>query len=91
MYIDNILSSSNKLTYIRVKYNVAYKILVEARKLGFSFQESSSYKNNLKITSISIASLLEEKETIRYRESNNINNFVLEQLITREEDIMLTW
>src|SRR5207302_10129241 len=50
MYIDNILSSSNELTYTRVKHNIAYKILIEARKLGFSFQESNSYEDNLKIT-----------------------------------------
>jgi ribonuclease HI len=91
MYTDNILSSSNELTYTRVKHNVAYKIIFEAKKLGFSFQESSSYEDNLKITGTSIASLLEEKEAIRYRESNNMNIFVLEQLITKEGDVLLTW
>ena len=73
MYVDNILSNSSELRYTRMKYNLAHKILVEAGKLGFSFQESSSYEDNLKITSISIASLLKEKEAIRYRESNNMN------------------
>ena len=37
MYIDNILSSSNELTYTKIKYNLIYKILAEARKLDFSF------------------------------------------------------
>ena len=78
MYTDNILSSSNELIYTRVKYNVAYKILVEARKLDFSFQESSLYEDNLKISGISIAGLLEEREANRYRESNNMSIFVLE-------------
>src|SRR5437868_12485400 len=91
MYIDNILSSSNELRYTRMKYNLVHKILVEARKLGFSFQESSSYEDNLKITNTSIASLLKERDANRYRESNNINIFVLKQLITKEEDILLTW
>ena len=91
MYIDNILSSSNEPRYTRMKYNLAHKILVEARKLGFSFQESSSYEDNLKITGTSIAGLLEEKEANRYRESNNMSIFVLEQLITKEGNIFLTW
>ena len=73
MYVDNILSNSNELIYTRMKYNLAYKILVKARKLGFSFQESSSYEYNIKITSTSIAGLLEEREANRYKESNNIN------------------
>ena len=37
IYVDNILSNSNKLRYTRMKYNLVHKILVEARKLGFSF------------------------------------------------------
>ena len=40
--------------------------------------------------SISIASLLKEKEAIRYRESNNMNIFMFKQLITKEGDVMLT-
>ena len=64
--------------YTSMKYNLVHKIIVEARKLGFSFQESSSYKDNLKITSTGIASLLEEREANRYRESNNMSIFILE-------------
>ena len=91
MYVNNILSSSNEPRYTRMKYNLAHKILVKARKLGFSFQESSLYEDNLKITSTSIAGLLEEREANRYRESNNMSIFILEQLITKEGDILLIW
>ena len=91
MYVDNILSSSNEPRYTRIKYNLVHKILVEARKLDFSFQESSSYEDNLKIAGISIAGLLEEREANRYWESNNMSIFVLEQLITKEGDILLIW
>ena len=70
--INNILSNSNKYIYAKLKHNLAYKIIVEVRKLDFSFQESSSYKNKLEITSTSIASLLEEKEANNYRKSSNI-------------------
>ena len=42
------------------------------------------------IPSFRIASLLEEKEANNYRESNNMNIFALEQLITKEENILLT-
>ena len=38
----------------------------------------------------SIASLLEEKEANNYKESNNMNIFILEQLITKERKIFLT-
>ena len=73
MHISNILSNSCKLDYSRLKFNLAYKIMYEGKKLGFSFQESSSYEANLEIKSTSIASLLEEKETNNYRENNNMN------------------
>ena len=37
MYISNILSNSCKLDYTRLKFNLAYKIIYERKKLGFSF------------------------------------------------------
>ena len=40
--------------------------------------------------STSIASLLEEEKTNNYRESNNMNIFILEQLIIKEENILLS-
>ena len=91
MCIDNILSSSNKYIYTKLNYNLANKIIAEARKLGFSFQESSSYEDKLEIMGTSIASLLEKKEVNNYRGSNNMNIFILEQLITKEGNIFLTW
>ena len=90
MCIDNILNSSNEHIYAKLNYNLAYKIIAEARKLGFSFQESSSYEDKLEIIGTGIASLLEEKEVNNYRGSNNMNIFVLEQLITKEGNIFLT-
>jgi len=65
--------------------------MYEGKKLGFSFQESSSYEENLKILGTSISSLLDEKEANRYRESNNMCIFTLEQLITGSSDRLLTW
>ena len=62
MCMDNILNSSNEYIYAKLNYNLAYKIIVEARKLGFSFQESSSYEDKLEIIGTGIASLLEEKK-----------------------------
>ena len=50
MYISNILSNFSKLDYTRLKFNLAYKIIYEGKKLGFSFQESSSYEENLEIS-----------------------------------------
>src|SRR6266516_3565157 len=41
MHISNILSNSCKLDYTRLKFNLAYKIIYEGKKLGFSFKESS--------------------------------------------------
>ncbi len=78
MHISNILSNSCKLDYTRLKFNLAYKIIYEGKKLGFSFQESSSYEENLEISGTSISSLLDEKEANRYRESNNMCIFTLE-------------
>src|SRR5437868_12624548 len=91
MHISNILSNSCKLDYTRLKFNLAYKIIYEGKKLGFSFQESSSYEENLEISGISILSLLDEKEANRYRESNNMCIFILEQLITSSGNRLLTW
>ena len=91
MHISNILSNSCKLDYTRLKFNLAYKIMYEGKKLGFSFQESSSYEENLEILGTSISSLLDEKEANRYRESNNMCIFILEQLITGSGDRLLTW
>ena len=78
MHISNILSNSCKLDYTRLKFNLAYKIIYKEKKLDFSFQESSSYEENLEISGTSISSLLDEKEANRYRESNNICIFTLE-------------
>ena len=39
---------------------------------------------------MSIASILKEKETSKYREGSNLNIFILEQLITKEGDVLLT-
>ena len=38
---------------------------------------------------MSIASMLEGKETSKYRENNNLNIFILEQLIIKKENILL--
>ena len=78
IHISNILSNSSKLDYIRLKFNLVDKIIYEGKKLGFSFQKSSSYEENLKISGTSISSLLDEKKANRYRESSNIYMFILE-------------
>jgi len=91
MSSDNILSSNSKLKNTKLKFNLAYRIICEARKIGFSFQESSAYEDNIEIAGTSILSLLEKKEIARYRESNHLNIFMLEQLISREGNILLTW
>ena len=91
MSSDNILSSNSKLENTKLKFNLAYRIICEAKKIGFSFQESSAYEDNIEIAGTSILSLLEKKEIARYRESNYLNIFVLEQLISREGNILLTW
>ena len=77
IYINNIFSSSNEYVCTKLKYNLAYKIIVKARKLGFSFQESSLYEDKLETTDISIASLLKGKEANNYKESSNMNIFML--------------
>ena len=91
MHISNILSNSYKLDYTRLKFNLAHKIIYEGKKLGFSFQENSFYEENLEISGTSISSLLDEKEANRYRESNNMYIFTLEQLIMGSGDRLLTW
>src|SRR6266480_5073217 len=91
MHISNILSNSCKLDYTGLKFNLAYKIIYKGKKLGFSFQESSAYEENLEISGTSISSLLDEKKANRYRESNNMCIFILEQLITGSGDRLLTW
>ena len=90
-YLDNILSNKSELTCTNLKHNLAYKVVLEAKKLGFSFQESSSYEVKLEVKGASILSLLEEKEISRYRESRNLNIYTLEQVITREGNTLLIW
>src|SRR5207244_13175866 len=77
MHISNILSNSCKLDYTRLKFNLVYKIMYEGKKLGFSFQESSLYTENLEISGTSISSLLDEKKDNRNRERNNMLIFTL--------------
>ena len=36
-YLNNILSNKSELTCTKLKYNLAYKVVLEAKKLGFSF------------------------------------------------------
>ena len=91
MSTNSILNSNNSIKDIKLKYNLAYKIICEGKKLGFSFQESNIHESDLKISGDSIASILSEKEASKYRESNNMNIFVVEQLITRGGNSMLTW
>src|SRR5205085_12023996 len=81
----------SKLENTKLKFNLVYRIICEARKIGFSFQESSAYEDNIEIAGTSILSLLGKKEIARYRESNHLNIFILEQLISREGNILLTW
>ena len=89
-YLNNILSNKSELTYTNLKYNLVYKVVLEVKKLGFSFQENSSYEVKLEVKGASILSLLEEKETSRYRESKNLNIYMLEQVITKEGNTLLT-
>ena len=37
MSSDNILSSNSKLENTKLKFNLAYRIICETRKIGFSF------------------------------------------------------
>ena len=60
-YLDNILSNKSELICTNLKHNLAYKVVLEVKKLGFSFQESSLYKVKLEVKGASILSLLEEK------------------------------
>ncbi len=91
MYLDNILSSSEKLEDVKIKHNLALKVIAEAKKIGFSFQESSSYEVKIDIEGISLLSILDKKEANNYRNNNNMNIFILEQLITRKGNKLLTW
>ena len=52
MYQDNILNSNSKLENTKLKVNLAYKIIYEAMKLDFSFQQSRAYEDNLEISGL---------------------------------------
>ena len=91
MYLSNIISNDEKLDDIKLKFNLAFRVISEARKLGFSFQESNAYEVKLDIGGTSLLTMLGKKEIINYRNSNNMNIFTLEQLITNEGNTLLTW
>jgi len=91
MYLSNIISNDEKLDDIKLKFNLAFRVISEARKLGFSFQESNAYEVKLDIGGTSLLTMLGKKEVINYRNSNNMNIFTLEQLITNEGNTLLTW
>ena len=91
MCLSSITSNNENLDNIILKHNLAYRVVAEAKKLGFSFQKSSSYEARLDIKGTSLSSILEKKEANNYRNSNNMNIFVLEQLIAKNVNILLTW
>ena len=91
MCLNNIISNNKKLDDIKLKFNLAFRIISEARKFGFSFQESNAYEVKLDIGGTSLLTMLGKKEIINYRNSNNMNIFTLEQLITNEGNTLLTW
>src|SRR5437868_14701064 len=49
IYLSNIISNDEKLDDIKLKFNLAFRIISEARKIGFSFQESNVYEVKLDI------------------------------------------
>ncbi|CAG8443915.1 1425_t:CDS:2, partial [Dentiscutata heterogama] len=63
----------------------------EAKKLGISFQERSLDKDALEIEGTSIRGIITEKELHSYKKSTSLNIFILEQLLTREGDKLITW
>src|SRR6266487_4471406 len=91
MYLSNIISNDKKLDDIKLKFNLAFRVISEARKLRFSFQKSNAYEVKLDIGGTSLLTMLGKKEIINYRNSNNMNIFTLIQLITNEGNTLLIW
>jgi len=62
MYLSNIISNDEKLDDIKLKFNLAFRVISEARKLGFSFQESNAYEVKLDIGGTSLLTMLGKKK-----------------------------
>ncbi|CAG8718726.1 10534_t:CDS:2, partial [Cetraspora pellucida] len=82
IYTDNILSKNCKLEDTGLKYNLVYKVILEGKKLGFSFQKNSVYKSILEVLeNVETRKLKEElcikglnQNTIKYRKAKILSD-----------------
>src|SRR5260364_412141 len=81
-----------RLEAVKLKHNLAYKILTEARRMNLSMHSEEIEKSlQLAEKSMEIAGLLNQKDLNSFCQEKKLGLFFLEQLIDQTGSMLSTW
>ena len=89
-YLCSPLSSNCKFNKPVPEHNLVVKVLHEAAKLDIRINEIAEDSDTLNIKGTEISSLLDIKELRSYKNLDNMNFFILEQLLDSTGSHLLT-